>query len=570
MKKISHKIWIGMMLIVLLLSGTLLAFQHIYLEEYYLESKAQRVKDEILRIADKQSLATGSTVFDDLDAFAYEMNISIEIVDSDRNSIYVNAQADTASSSGTSSSPAISQWTPDFSTLTASVITSQGTGGSGNGNGGSGTAGGGSDSSGDGTSGGMSGDGATDGDGTADGDGTTDGDGTADGDGMSDGDGQGNHNGKGIIEDGESRTDLIDNTFDGDDQTDTSSHPKYGFEVLVLSVLLESDLGEKYVALATIPLSPIDDMIAITSQFLTVASLVLFLIACILAYYISRQLTRPIRKLTNAAHEIEQGELSTRVDSNSNDEIGELCHSFNNMAETLEKTGNLRTEIVENVSHEMRTPLSIIKGYADLIGEVQTKDPETAKSQLAIISREADRMDFLLGDILDFAQMQSGMLVIKSDAFDIAGLISNVIGSYESILKESNMEIVFDQKTGGMVVGDQRRIEQVLHNLIKNAINYSPDEGIVKVTLDQVAGDGKDHVQIGVTNGGPVIPPDEIDLIWDRYYRTKGIKKRNIMGSGLGMSIVKSILEAHQVKFGATSQASDGTTFWFQLKRFLK
>jgi signal transduction histidine kinase len=561
MKKISHKIWIGMMLIVLLLSGTLLAFQHFYLEEYYLESKAQRVKTEILRIAEKQSLADGSTVFDSLDAFAYEMNISIEIVDSDRNSIYVNEQSDTASSSSTasastaSSALVISNWMPDFSVLTASITAAQGTGGSGGGNGnGSG--------------------------GTAGGDGTSDGNGTSDGDASESATGQGNHNGRGIIEDGESRTDLIDKTFDGDDQRDTSSHPRYGFEVLVLSVLLESDLGEQYVALATIPLSPIDDMIAITSQFLTVASLVLFLVAGILAYYISRQLTRPIRKLTKAAHEIEQGELSTRVDSKSNDEIGELCHSFNNMADTLEKTGNLRTEIVENVSHEMRTPLSIIKGYADLIGEVQAKDPEAAKTQLAIISREADRMDFLLGDILDFAQMQSGMLTIKNDSFDIANLVNNVIDSYQSILKESNMEIVFEQKSGGMVVGDQRRIEQVLHNLIKNAINYSPDEGVVKVTLEDVMADAKSdfkdnlrenaagYVRIGVTNSGPVIPEDEINLIWDRYYRTKGIKKRNIMGSGLGLSIVKSILEAHQVKYGATSQASYGTTFWFQLKRF--
>jgi len=525
MHKISHKIWIGMMLIVLLLSGTLLIFQHFYLEKYYLDSKVDRVRSEILDIVSEQNLDSTSDVFTSLDSIAYKMNISIEIIDSNRDSIYVNEQSDAATVGVLQSG-----WMPDFSVLTASLTASQGYG-SGSGQAGS------QDGSGNDT--------------------------TAAGSGSGNGSGQGNQNGKGIMEDGAERTTLINQTFDGEDQVSTTSHPRYGFEVLVLSILFNSDTGANYVALATIPLAPISDMIAITSQFLTYASLLLLLIAGIIAYLISRQLTRPIRKLTKAASEIEKGELGTRVATNSKDEIGALCASFNNMAGTLEKTGNLRTEIIENVSHEMRTPLSIIKGYADLIGEVDTRDTETIKSQLAIISKEADRMDFLLGDILDFAQMQSGLLELKNDAFDIVSCISNVINSYQSILKESNMEIAFQKNTGSNVIGDQRRIEQVLHNLIKNAINYSPDGGGILVALE----DAEAFVKVGITNDGPVIPKEEIDLIWDRYYRTKGIKKRNIIGSGLGLSIVKSILEAHQVKFGVDSQESTGTTFWFKLKK---
>jgi signal transduction histidine kinase len=536
MHKISHKIWIGMMLIVLLLSGTLLLFQHFYMEKYYLDSKVDRIKSEVLDIVSEQSMDSGSEVFTNLDALAYQMNISIEIVDSNRDSIYVNEQSDAVTGAIVQS-----DWVPDFSVLTASLTATQGSGSptsAGNGSGQYGSQSGTNGTSGSGGSG----------------------DGTA---GTGSGSGQGNQNGKGIMEDGAQRTTLIDQTFDGEDQIETTSHPRYGFEVLVLSILFNSDTGAKYVALATIPLAPIDDMIAITSQFLTYASLLLLLIAGILAYLISRQLTRPIRKLTKAAEEIEKGELGSRVTTHSKDEIGALCLSFNNMADTLEKTGTLRTEIVENVSHEMRTPLSIIKGYADLIGEVASNDPETAKAQLAIISKEADRMDFLLGDILDFAQMQSGMLEINHESYDIVCCISNIINSYQSILKESNMEITFQKNAIGNVFGDQRRIEQVLHNLIKNAINYSPDGGEIRVTLD----DAKDYVKIGIVNDGPIIPKEEIDLIWDRYYRTKGIRKRNIMGSGLGLSIVKSILEAHNVEYGVDSLEAAGTTFWFELKK---
>jgi signal transduction histidine kinase len=534
MRKISHKIWIGMMLIVLLLSGTLLLFQHFYLEKYYLDSKVERVKSEILDIVSQQSMATDSGVFPKLDALAYQLNISIEIVDSDRNSIYVNEQAEELTGETLQV-----DWVPDFSVLTASLTAAQGSGNS--------TSLGSSSAQ----SGGQGGSGGS-GDGTGDG---TSGTGT--------GSGNGNQVGEGVVEEGPERTTLIDQTFDGEDQVETTSHPQYGFEVLVLSILFDSDLGEEYVAMATIPLAPINDMIAITSQFLTYASLLLFLIAGIIAYLISRQLTRPIRKLTKAAAEIEKGQLDTRVATHSKDEIGALCLSFNNMADTLEKTGNLRTEIVENVSHEMRTPLSIIKGYADLLGERESQSPETTKAQLAIISKEADRMDFLLGDILDFAQMQSGMLEIKSEPFDIASCVSSIIASYQSILHESNMKITYQQNAQGDAIGDQRRIQQVLHNLIKNAINYSPDGGSVNVTLEDVDGFAK----VGITNAGPVIPQEEIDLIWDRYYRTKGIKKRNIIGSGLGLSIVKSILEAHEARYGVVSQEATGTTFWFELKK---
>ena len=548
MRKISHKIWIGMMLMVLLLSGTLLLFQHFYLEKYYLDSKVERVKSEILEIVSKQSMATDSDVFPKLDALAYQLNISIEIVDSNRDSIYVNEKTEEITGDVLQV-----DWAPDFSVLTASLTAAQGSGNGASLGGGSAQSGGqgGSGGAGDGTGG------SGDGTGTGTGAGTTS-DGTA-----GSGNGQGNQVGKGVIEDGVQRTTLIDQTFDGDDQVETTSHPRYGFEVLVLTILFDSDIGEKYVAMATIPLAPIDDMIAITSQFLTYASLLLLLIAGIIAYLISRQLTRPIRKLTMAVSEIEKGELGTRVTTQSKDEIGALCVSFNNLADTLEKTGNLRTEIVENVSHEMRTPLSIIKGYADLIGEVEAQDPEAAKAQLAIISKEADRMDFLLGDILDFAQMQSGMLEINQEPFDIAVCVSSIIASYQSILKESNMEITYQQHTDGVAIGDQRRIEQVLHNLIKNAINYSPDGGSVKVALDDADG----FVNVGITNDGPVIPEEEIELIWDRYYRTKGIKKRNIIGSGLGLSIVKSILEAHGARYGVLSQEATGTTFWFRLKK---
>jgi signal transduction histidine kinase len=391
----------------------------------------------------------------------------------------------------------------------------------------------------------------------------TSGSGSGAGSGGAQATGQGYGKGNGVIQEGTLKQRLIKNGLAGKNLVEETVHPVYGFEVMVLSISFEAADRNDYVALATIPLAPIDEMIGIMNKFLVAAAAILLLLSGIMAFFMARNLTKPVNKLTEAAEDIEKGILDTRVYIKSSDEIGALGKTFNKMAERLQKTERLRKEIIENISHELRTPLSIIKGYSELIRDVTGENKVKRNGQLEVISQEADRLGILVDDILDYSQIQSGLMDLNITRFDISEMIRDVIKKYEVVLGESGMKILYSGAGTTTVTADKVRIEQVLQNLIKNAINYSPDGKDIEVAIE----DSGTRARIKVSDHGIGIPEAELEFIWDRYYRTKGIKKRNIYGSGLGLSIVKSILDAHKAGYSVESKEGSGTTFWFELEK---
>lgn len=178
-----------------------------------------------------------------------------------------------------------------------------------------------------------------------------------------------------------------------------------------------------------------------------------------------------------------------------------------------------------------------------------------------MISSEANRLGVMVSDILDYSSMTSEGILLETIGFDLDDLVRDMVSKYQILVKDSSITVGYDSSGQMLINGDRTRLEQVVENLLRNAINYSPDGGAVKVLVT-----GKDgRVRVEVRDQGVGIPEDELPMIWQRYYRTKGIKKRKIYGSGLGLSIVKSILEAHKALYGVDSVPGDGTTFWFEL-----
>jgi signal transduction histidine kinase len=491
MKKIMHKIWAGMMVLVLFITLSMAVFQVFFLKDFFIGNKVKNVSASVYDTLNGQEISDQSGIYGRVDSLAYSEDIGLEVIDSKGTSIYINGESPESVVSGTSSS------------------------GSGAGSGGSQAA------------------------------------------------GQGYGKGSGVIQEGTLKQRLIKNGLAGKNLVEETVHPVYGFEVKVLSISFESAEGNDYVALATIPLAPIDEMIGIMNKVLALVAAVLLMLSGILAFFMSRNLTRPVNKLTEAAEDIEKGILDTRVYIKSSDEIGALGKTFNKMAERLQKTERLRKEIIENVSHELRTPLSIIKGYSELIRDVTGENKVKRNSQLEVISQEADRLGVLVDDILDYSQIKSGLMELNITRFDISETIRDVIKKYEVVLGESGMKIVYSGAGTTTVTADKVRIEQVLQNLIKNAINYSPEGKDIEVAIE----DSGTRARIKVSDHGIGIPEAELEFIWDRYYRTKGIKKRNIYGSGLGLSIVKSILDAHKADYSVESKEGSGTTFWFELEK---
>lgn len=523
MKKISYKLWAGMMALVFFITVSLAIFQVFFLKDFFISGKVKNVSSTVYEAVNGQDMSSASGVFDKLDSLAYSEDIGLEIVDTEGKSIYINGQ---------------NQPVGVQEIKTVALLSGKTSSGNGAGSGDNGYQGGAANGGSGGTQAQQGGSGSS---------------------GQSYGKG-------GIIQEGQLRQQLIQNGLEGKNTVQEIIHPVYGFEVMVLSIPFKSADGKNYVALATIPLAPIDEMIGIMNRVLAVAAILLILLSGILAFFMSRNITKPLNKLTEAAVEIEQGNLEARVSIKSRDETGALGMTFNKMAERLQKTERFRKEIIENVSHELRTPLSIIKGYAELIRDVTGDNKSKRESQLEVISQEADRLGVIVDDILDYSQIQSGLVELNVTSFDISEMIRDVIMKYSLVLDESSMKINYYGPESVTVKGDKVRVEQILQNLVKNAINYSPEGKDIDIRVT----DSGEKAFIEVGDHGAGIPEEELEFIWDRYYRTKGIKKKKIYGSGLGLSIVKSILDAHGATCSVFSKEGEGTTFRFSLDKVQK
>lgn len=472
MRKVSRKLWIAMVVLVLLVTGSLLVFQIFFLEDFYIESKISKVTNTLFDELKGEEITSSSDLFENLDSIAYSEDINIEIVDAKRNTIYISGET---RNEGNRFGP-----------------------------------------------------------------------------------------GAGIIQNGSLKDELIDKGLAGQKSVTTTMHPRYGFEVQVLSVPFMDKEETAFVALATFPLASIGDMIGLMSRFLVFVTIILVLLTVFLSYFIARNLSASVKELTAATEALTNGDYSARAKIRGKDEISTLAETFNKMASRLQKTEKFRKEIIENVSHELRTPLAIIRGYAETIKDVTGEDKKKREDQLEIIVQESERLGVLVDDMLDYSQMQSGLMELKRTEFDVVDLIKSVISKYNMILEESNVKINFKDDRKIYVLADPVRIEQVLQNLIKNGINYSPDGKDMEILIEE----NHDRVRVKIKDQGIGIPKEEMEFIWDRYYRTKGIRKRRIFGSGLGLSIVRSILIAHGADFSAESEEGKGTMIWFELKKY--
>ena len=600
MSRISHKIWVGIMVVVLLLCILIWGFQRFLLEDIYINRLVESVSTDVFQVLKGFDSENPEDTYFELDALAYRRNISVEVINKDGKTIYVTGEnpGTQFESVEVKNSPKVSllAMTGSLGGLQPTLAAGESLGsksqptvaddaatdvqdeviGLYKGAGPESTVGqcsGSGEASGDGTGAGT-GDGTGDGTGAGTGDGTGDGQGTGDGNGTEGGEGtdkpgdsenpQGGGdggNGSPFMPEGEPRSSIIEDALEGVEDSEEIIHPKYGFRLLVLSISFTSKQGEPYVALAAIPLAQIEDIVGLISMAMIASIPLILLIAGLASYAAALTVARPLRKLSTAAEAIGDGDLDARAEVKSKDEVGSLGRTFNLMAERLQKSDRIKREIVENVSHELRTPISVIRGYAETIRDVTGDNREKRNAQLDVISSEANRLGVMVSDILDYSRMTTDGLTLDIEEFDFDSLVRDLVGKYQVLVKSSNITVGYESTGLIRVKGDRGRLEQVIENLMRNAINYSPDGGAVKVILTPKV----NRIRVEVRDQGVGIPEEELPMIWERYYRTKGIKKRKIYGSGLGLSIVKSILEAHKATFGVESVLNKGTTFWFEL-----
>ena len=294
-------------------------------------------------------------------------------------------------------------------------------------------------------------------------------------------------------------------------------------------------------------------------QLILISVIVIFL-ALVLSALLSMKLTKPIVRITKAAQRMATGDFSVNFKGEySYAEMETLAETLDYAKEEIGKSDELQKEVLANVTHDLKTPLTMIKSYACMIQEISGDNPEKRAKHTQVIIDESDRLTSLVNDILNLSKIRSGMDTLKVTNFNLSEFVHTVCERFGYLAETQGYTIERDIEDEQYTEADMEKIEQVVYNLIGNAVNYTGEDKKIKVGLKKE----KDGVlRFTVTDTGKGIPPDQIDTIWDRYYRSSETHKRPIKGTGLGLSIVKTILQKHNFLFGVESEVGKGSTFY--------
>ena len=355
-------------------------------------------------------------------------------------------------------------------------------------------------------------------------------------------------------------------TFESEDSTE---------KVMACGRVLTSKTKDDMIAYIFSPLWPVSSTIKILTNQLFIVTLISLLLACVISLYLSMRITRPIKNMERTAARLASDEYGIVFPDGHYTELNNLSTTLTGASIELEKSDVMQKDLVANVSHDLRTPLTVIKSYAEMIRDLSGDNPEKRNEHLQVIIDETDRLNNLVEDLLAVSRLQSGKMTLKRTNFDLTEATRSIVNMYSGMENryDSNRDGVIDEedrqfhvtlscKNNYTVNGDEEKIKQVIANLVSNAIKFCGDDGAVIVTIKR---HGK-YVRLSVQDHGAGIHPDEIEHIWDRYYRASSNTVRTTEGTGLGLSICKEILTLHKADFGVDSTPGKGSTFWFQLE----
>ena len=323
------------------------------------------------------------------------------------------------------------------------------------------------------------------------------------------------------------------------------------------------------------------ESVGIANQFLLYIGLITAGIVAVLMFFLSKSFTKPIQTLSGIAKKMSHLDFDVKYEGKTKDEIGELGESINCLAEKLEETiselksannelqsdnerktqvDEMRKEFLSNVTHELKTPIALIQGYAEGLKDNISEDAESREFYCDVIMDEAIKMNKMVQKLLTLNQLEFGNTPVEMERFDLTELVSSVLNMTDILRKQKNVTVHFEGEQPVYVWADEYLIEEVLTNYISNAFHHVYENGIIEVKLIPL----EDKVRVAVFNTGDRIPEDEIDKVWIKFYKVDKARTREYGGTGIGLSIVKAILESHNQKFGAVNRES-GVEFWFEL-----
>lgn len=313
---------------------------------------------------------------------------------------------------------------------------------------------------------------------------------------------------------------------------------------------------------ANASLQPMDKSISLLkSQFIYVAITVL-LLSFIISYYFSKRIADPILKINTAAKKLGSKSNEAKFVCNTEVyELKELANTLNEAAKELSKTDELRREFLANVSHDLKTPLTMIEAYAASARDLNHNNKKKRERDLNIIIDEAERLNMLVNDILLLSKMENRNTKLNIEQIDIKNFISTILERF-AIYKNDGYIFEFKEDDTYIIEADKQGLERVIYNLVNNAINYTGDDKKVKISYER----DKNYLRINIIDTGKGIEEKDKKLVWNKYFRINKRHRREARGTGLGLSIVREILDEHNFEYGIDSKINKGSCFWFKCK----
>lgn len=337
-----------------------------------------------------------------------------------------------------------------------------------------------------------------------------------------------------------------------------------GDMLIYISVIGTYENPKGYIIINS-PLVPIDATASIFKKLLLIISVILLILSLVISYFMAKKISEPIARLTKSAEQMASGNYDIQFDGKGYAEIQRLSNTLTFAGKQISKVDAMQRDLIANVSHDLRTPLTMLKAYAEMIRDLSGDNPVKRNEHLEIIINETDRLALLVSDMLDLSKLERGDQKLNYSEFNIKELLEDITARYKGLSDKQEYDISFEADDDVTVRCDVIKIQQVIYNLINNAVNYTGEDK--KVFVRQI--NKKDVVRIEVADTGEGIAADKIQLIFEKYYRSEN-HKREVVGTGLGLSIVKAILKKHSYNFGVYSSIGKGSTFWFEIRDVLR
>ncbi|MGN1389126.1 MAG: ATP-binding protein, partial [Bulleidia sp.] len=311
------------------------------------------------------------------------------------------------------------------------------------------------------------------------------------------------------------------------------------------------------------PLEPVDSIVNFFSQQYLLYTFFVIIVASIISIFISNRLTKPIVNIRKSADRLAKADYSVKFNGGRFTETKDLAETLNGATEKLSKIDELRKDLIANVSHDIKTPLTSIRAYAEMVRDVSGDNPAKRTEHLDVIIEEADYLNKLVVDMSELSKMQSGNYVLKQSNFDLSQVILNVVKLNQVMIDEGKLNVVTEIPESLIVYGDEIKITQVIHNFLSNAIKHSSEGKTITIKAWRLS--DEETARVEVIDEGEGISKEELPYIWDRYQKSSRSFSRSMTSTGLGLAIVKAILDTHHARYGVESEVGKGSMFWFEL-----